>query len=213
MEICGTVKSLYLRWWSVCRAEEEDAITRCLTEMLVTVTGFGSVWRRWFDNGDDPKRRPGAYFNTTGVKVRGTIHTRSKVVGHIWFSGTVAFDPDRTLGTLASVFECAEPCVREGQNKVLFKRMLSAPQQPDYLLVVVKAADIGHIDLSSRFWRSDGTLLVSLSESRDQQEAMLLMPPGSWLRTDRGMYKLRPFVAWPWSGRLHLEIPRRCLPV
>ena len=38
-----------------------------------------------------------------------------------------------------SVFECAEPCIWQGQNKVLFKRMLPAPQQPDYFLVVVRA--------------------------------------------------------------------------
>jgi hypothetical protein len=178
-----------------------------MNEMLVTVTGFGSVWRRRFGNDDDPKRFAQAYFNTTGVKVNGSMRTRSRVVGHIWFGGAASFDLNRSLGTLASVFECAEPSAWEGQNKVLFKRVLSVPQQPDYLLVVVKAVDIGHLDLGSRAWRSEGTLLVSLSESRGQQEAMLLMPPASWLRTDRGVYKLRPFVAWPWSGRLHLESP------
>jgi len=74
-----------------------------------------------------------------------------------------------------SVFECAEPCVWQGQNKVLFKRMLSTPQQPDYFLVVVRSSEVGHLDVGSPSWRSEGTLLISFSECRDKQEAMLLM--------------------------------------
>jgi len=38
-----------------------------------------------------------------------------------------------------------------------------------------------------------------------QTEAMLLIPAGSWLRTDLGKFVLRPFVSWPWSARLQLE--------
>jgi hypothetical protein len=104
-----------------------------------------------------------------------------------------------------SVFECAEPCVWQGQNKVLFHRKLSAPQQPDYFLVVVRANEVGHLDVGSPAWRSEGTLLISFSECRDEQEAMLLMPLDSWLRTDLGKFALQPFVSWPWSARLHLE--------
>jgi len=61
-----------------------------------------------------------------------------------------------------SVFECAEPCIWNGQNKVLFKRILSVPQQPDYFLVVVRAAEVGRLELGSPAWRSEGTLLLNL---------------------------------------------------
>lgn len=178
-----------------------------MTDMLITVTSFGSVWRRRFgtEEGDPERFARAAYFNTTGVRVNGVIRTRPKIVGHIRFNGVGGFDPKRTLGAINSVFECAEPCVWNGQNKVLFKRMLPAPERPDYFLVVVKSAEVGRLDLGSAAWRSENTLLISFSECRDQQEAMLLMPPDSWLRTDRGLYELRPFVAWPWSARLHLE--------
>jgi len=47
--------------------------------------------------------------------------------------------------------------------------------------------------------------LISFSEWRDQQEAMLLMPPCGWLRTGIGRFRLRPFVCWPWSAQLYLE--------
>jgi hypothetical protein len=103
------------------------------------------------------------------------------------------------------VFECAEPCIWQGQNKVLFKRMLSDPQPPDWFLVVVRSSEIGHLDVGSSTWRSEGTLLISFSECRNQQEAMLLMPQDGWLRTDLGRFVLRPFVSWPWSARLQLE--------
>lgn len=178
-----------------------------MTTMLVTVTGFGSVWRRRFEkNESDPKRfARAAYFNTTGVKVNGEIRTRPKIVGHIRFNGVGGFDPNRPLAMINSVFECAEPCVWNEQNKVLFKRVLPAPELPDYFLVVVKSGEVGHLDLGSPAWRSEGTLLISFSECRDQQEAMLLMPAGGWLRTDLGRFELNPFISWPWSARLQLQ--------
>ncbi|PYU17907.1 MAG: hypothetical protein DMG30_29865 [Acidobacteria bacterium] len=174
--------------------------------MRVTVTGFGSVWRARFGTEEnDPKRLARrAYFNTTGVRVNGSIRTRPKIVGHARFNGVGGFDPNRTLAMIHSVFECAEPCIWNGQNKVLFKRILSVPQQPDYFLVVVRAAEVGRLELGSPAWRSEGTLLISFSECQDQQEAMLLMPPGSWLRTALGTFELRPFVSWPWTARLQL---------
>lgn len=174
--------------------------------MLITITGFGSVWRRRFgkDESDSTRFVRAAYFNTTGVLVNGTIRTRPKIAGHVRFNGIGGFDPNRTLSMINSVFECAEPCVWNGQNKILFERMLPAPRVPDYFLVVVKAAEVGRLDAGSRAWRSEGTLLISLSECRQQQEAMLLMPVGSWLCTSVGRFELRPFVSWPWSARLQL---------
>jgi len=175
--------------------------------MFVTVTGFGSVWRRRFgkDQSDPRRFARAAYFNTTGVPVGRQIRTRPRIVGHVRFNGVGGFDPNHPLGMINNVFECAEPCVWQGQNKVLFKRMLSTPQQPDYFLVVVRSSEVGHLDVGSPSWRSEGTLLISFSECRDKQEAMLLMPAGSWLRTDLGKLVLKPFISWPWSARLQLE--------
>ncbi len=175
--------------------------------MLVTVTGFGSVWRRRVGKDPcDPRRyTQAAYFNTTGVPVNGTIRTRPKIIGHARFNGVGGFNPNYPLRMINSVFECAEPCVWQGQNKVLFKRMLSAPVRPDYHLVIVKACDAGRMDVANHAWRSDDTLLISFSECRDKQEAMLLMPVHSWVRTAVGTFVLEPFQAWPWSACLCLS--------
>lgn len=178
-----------------------------MTIMLVTITGFGSVWRRRFGKDENDSKRfvRAAYFNTTGVPVNGTIRTRPRIVGHVRFNGIGGFDPNRPLAMIDSVFECAEPCIWNGQNKVLFKRLLRTPQPPDFFLVVARAAEVGRVDVGSHAWRSEDTLLISFSECRDQQESMLLMPPGGWLRTSVGSYNLRPFVSWPWTARLQLQ--------
>jgi len=175
--------------------------------MLVTITGFGSVWRQRLGKNESDRRRRGhaAYFNTTGVPVNGKIRTRPKIVGHVRFNGVGGFDPKHPLAFINTVFECAEPCVWQGQNKLLLERKLSAPRQPNYFLVVVRSSEIGHLDVGSPAWRAEGTLIISFSEWRDQQEAMLLMPPESWLRSDVGRFALRPFISWPWSARLQLE--------
>jgi hypothetical protein len=175
--------------------------------MLVTVTGFGSVWRRRLGKDlNDPMRfARAAYFNTTGVMVNGKIRTRPKIVGHARFNGAGGFDPHYPLRMANAVFECAEPCFWEGQNKVLFKRMLPSPLQPDYFLVVARSSEIGRVDVSSNAWRSEGTMLISFSESREAQEAMLLMPSDSWIKTASGKAVLVPFVSWPWSARLQLQ--------
>jgi hypothetical protein len=179
-----------------------------MTEMLVTITGFGSIWRRRFgkDKSDSMRFARAAYFNTSGVPVNGKMRTRSKIAGHIRFNAPGGFDPHHPLAALNSVFECADPCVWNGQNKVLFKRKLPLPQQPDYFLVVVKSREVGWLRVGSPDWRSEGTLLISLSEGRDQQEAMLLIPREGWLYTDLGRFVLRSVISCPCSGRLQLEI-------
>ncbi len=53
-------------------------------------------------------------------------------------------------------------------------------------------------------WRSAGTWLISLSESHDQQEAMLVMGEHSWLQTELGRFVLEPEPRRPWVARLVL---------
>ncbi len=175
--------------------------------MLVTITGFGSVWRRRLrkDENDPTRFARAAYFNTTGVCVNGKIRTRSQIVGHVRFNGVGGFDPNRPLAMINSVFECAEPCIWNGQNKVLFKSRLRMPQEPDSFLVVVRSREVGPLDVGSPVWRSEGALLISFSEYRDEQEAMLLMPSDSWLCTDLGRFVLQPLASRPWSRCLQLK--------
>jgi hypothetical protein len=176
--------------------------------MLVTVTGFGSVWRcRLGKDLTDPRPFAStAYYNTTGVEVNGAIRTRPKIIGHARFNGAGGFNPNYPSRMINRVFECDEPTVWRNQNKILFKQLIRRPERPDCLLVVVRPVDVGHLDLAEPLWKSEDSMLISFSEWHDQQEAMLLMPPFAWLRSNLGTFFLEPSTIRPWTGRLRLEI-------
>lgn len=147
-----------------------------------------------------------AYYNTTGVTVNGVIRTRPGIIGHIRFNGVGGFNPNYPSRMIGRVFECAAPCIWEGQNKVLFKRVLPKPQQPDRFLVTVRPEQVGRFDLIRPTWKSDDSLLISFSEWHDQQESMLLMPAYAWLRSDLGTFFLEPLASRPWTAQLRLEL-------
>jgi len=177
--------------------------------MRVCILGFGSVWRRrWAKGSDDPRRfARAAYYNTTGIMVNDKLRTRSRIVGHVRFNGVGGFNPNNPTRLIGRVFECAAPCIWRGQNKLLFKALLPSRVEPDRYLVVTRAAEVGRLRVGEPGWCSDDTWVIALSESREDQEAMLLMEAGSAIRTSVGIYRLKPDVAAP--GRAGLELVLR----
>lgn len=175
--------------------------------MLVGVTGFGSVWRcRIREDGSDRRRFGHAsYFNTTGVVVDGRLIRHRRIAGHVRLDGVSGFNPNYPRRAIGKVFECAEPCVWKGQNKVLFRRLLRTAARPDCFLVVTRPDEVGRLDLTASDWKSDESLLISFSESHGQQEALLLMPAYGFVRTELGTFFLEPFSVQPWTARLRLE--------
>lgn len=176
--------------------------------MRVGIVGFGNVWRwRWAKGSDDPRRFARAvYYNTTGVKVDGKLRTRPSIVGHVRFNGVGGFNPNNPSRLIGRVFECEDPCVWRGQNKVLFKTLLPSGTEPDRYLIVAKATDIGHLRVGEPGWCSDDVWVISLSESRDEQEVMLLMTAGGTIRTSVGTYRLKQDAVAPWRAALDLEL-------
>ena len=174
--------------------------------MLVSVAGFGSLWRRRFDRNQDDRHRfaRGVYYNTTGVEIAGTIRQRPKITGYARFHACGGFDPHHPFLAIGQVFECAEPCVWKGDNKLLFQRVLSGPVKPDRFLVVVRPELNGLLTIGIIGWRSANTWLIAFSENGGQQEAMLLMPAGGWIRTSLGYFVLGPEVRRPWIAQLVL---------
>jgi hypothetical protein len=159
--------------------------------MLVGIAGFGSVWRVRFHNDlDDPERfRRAAYFNTTGVAVHDRTVRHRKIAGHARFNGTGGFDAHHPSQMIGKVFECDGPQIWNGQNKVFFRRVVHA-SAPEAFLIAVRSAEFGQFEAGAPGWKSHDTFLISLSEWRDQQEALFLMPVGSWLTTCIGRYVL-----------------------
>lgn len=102
-----------------------------------------------------------ARYNITGVRVSGSIHQRPHVIGYAHFNGRGGFDPNHPARMINRVFECADPCVWQGHNKLLFKGMVNAPEKPG-LLVVVRADLTGILKVARTEWRSDDTWLIAL---------------------------------------------------
>lgn len=179
--------------------------------MLVSITGFGSIWRSHFGKDpNDPRRfAHGAYYNTTGVAVAGTIRQRPRITGYARFHACGGFDPNHLSRMIGRVFECAEPCIWLGANKLLFERALRRPEKPDSFLIVVRPEQTGRLTVGQAAWRSAETWLISFSECGAEQEAMLLIPAYAWLQTELGRFVLEPDASRPWLARLVLASVRQ----
>ena len=130
---------------------------------------------------------------------------RRKIAGHVRVDGVTGFNPNYPSRAIGKMFECAEPCVWKGQNKVLFRRLLRTATRPDCFLVVTRSDELGRLDLAASDWKSDDSLLISFSECHGQQEALLLMPPYGFVRTALGTFFLEPLVLQPWTAHLRIE--------
>jgi hypothetical protein len=175
--------------------------------VLVAVTGFGSVWRHRPGKRPDEGRRfaQPVYYNTTGVMVRSNVRQRPQICGYARFDAVGGFDPNHISRMTNRVFDCAEPCVWKGCNKLLFRRMLKEGQRPDFFLVVARSDLTGQLAVGTEGWRSADTWLLSLSECASQQEAMLLMPANGWIGSSLGRYVLESSESRAWIARLVLS--------
>jgi hypothetical protein len=175
--------------------------------MLVAVTGFGSVWRHRLGKQvhDRGHFAQPAYYNTTGVVVNSNVRQRPRICGYARFNAAGGFNPNFPSRMINRVFECGEPSVWMGYNKLLFKRMLTAGERPDCFFVVVRPELTGVLAVGTAGWRSSDTWLLSFSECARQQEAMLLMPAYGWVVGQFGRFVLEPSERRPWRARLVLS--------
>ncbi len=178
--------------------------------MLVAVTSFGSVWRHRLGKQTHERGRfvQPVYYNTTGVVVNGNVRERPQICGYARFDAVGGFDPNHLTRMINRVFECGEPSVWMGCNKLLFKRVLKAGEPPDSFLVVARSQLTGQLAVGIEGWRSPDTWLLSLSDCGDQQEALLVMTVCGWIRTDHGRFMLEPLERQPWIARLVLRSER-----
>lgn len=174
--------------------------------MLVTVKGLGSIWERREAPGCDSSRRfaRAAFYNTTGVLANGKLRYRWHIGGKIRFNSFGGFNLNHPLCSLNRVFECKEPEITAGGwTLVLFKKMLSGPERPDFFLFVVTSEQTGGIDFRSDSL-DDKVQSIAVSEDGHQQEAMLFMPAYSWVRGALGTFYVEPSRKQFWSADLQL---------
>ena len=172
----------------------------------MAVTGFGSVWRHRSAKevlDGDCLAQP-VYYNTTGVVVKGSVRQRPQICGYARFDAIGGFNPNCPGRMIDRVFECAEPSVWMGCNKLLFRRLLGTGARPDCFLVVAKSELTGQVTVGTEGWRSPDAWLLSFSECTGNQEIMLLMGVHDWIQSDLGRFVLEASELRPWSARLAL---------
>lgn len=174
--------------------------------MLVSVTGFGSVWRQRLEDRSRESGRyePAVYYNTTGVVVKSGMRQRPQICGYIRFDAVGGFNPNYPSKMIGRVFECAEPSLWMDCNKLLFRRLVERSVYADRFLVVANSELNGHFTVGTEGWRSPETWLLSFSEGGGNQELMLLMRSQGWIQSNFGRFVLKPSEPRPWSTRLML---------
>lgn len=171
--------------------------------MLVAVIGFGSVWRQQLES--NGRICSAIYYNTTGVMVKSGIRQRPQICGYARFDSVGGFNPNHPSKMVDRVFECAEPAVWMGCNKLLFRRLVGRRICAERFLVIANSELNGHFAVGVEGWRSPDTWLLSFSEFSRNQELMLLMDIQGWIRSDLGRFVLKPKERCPWSARLILS--------
>lgn len=173
--------------------------------MLVSMQGFGSIWeQRVGKDPSDPFRysHRSAFYNTTGILIRGKYSHRWKVGGKVRFEGGSWFDSAVLTNNIDKVFECEEPETRFTWIQMCCKRRLPKPEAPDTFLFSITSGRIGWMNLSDRGTRSDETYLLSYSADDRAQEALILMRPHSWIVGECGRFLVEPHFRKPWVARL-----------
>jgi hypothetical protein len=161
--------------------------------MLVKVLHFGcNWWARFGSNPGDPHRytRHAAYYNSTGIRCGNKVRRHWIVPGLIRFNGAGDFNPHLPSRSLGHTFLASGPDFLFGGNRLLLKKKMADSATPDCHLVVVSQELHGRFDFASSGWKSPGVLVISASQLRQTQEAMLLIKPGDWIRSSCGLWQV-----------------------
>ena len=165
--------------------------------MIIGLEGFGSVW----STRTGPSQERTAFYNTTGIVLDGRLRHRSRLFGQIRFNAVGGFNPKHIEANIGRMFESAG--LRNPDSScLLLHHLFSRRQLPDYYLFRVTLDANGLLNIDRNGWKSDGVILVSLSECFEQQEAMLLMPVYSWIRSGLGRFAAEPSADCPWRASL-----------
>jgi hypothetical protein len=175
--------------------------------MLVKVLAFGSNW--WARFGRDPNdryryTRHAAYFNSTGLRSGAKVRRQWILPGLIRFNGVGDFNPQFPGRSIGATFECTDLVCAFGGNRMLFQRRANRFSRPEFFLTVISSDRFGAFDWRANDWKSDSVLPIAASQSRNGQEAMLLMNTLDWVRTTIGVWQLRPDNDLPQGAALVL---------
>lgn len=151
--------------------------------MIVQVLSFGSLWSQ-------SRRDASIVWNTTGVPSASGVRSCAKQFGQIRLPAGHAQRVHATAGTPITTWVSSALADFDGMRTLHLIRPSDRGQSPDAYVVVQRGGGVGRLGPGS--WDERTTELLSLSEHRGQQEAMLLMRAFGWLRGDTGYAILVP---------------------
>jgi hypothetical protein len=150
--------------------------------VLVGIEGFGSIWIRRARE----ERRHDVYLNTTGLFHAGRLCYRTQVRGMVRFHCLGGFNPYSLSRNCGRVFESENGLASgNGGQRLVLGRLIHQPVKVDAFLFVTSSKEVGVIHHEDASSRSSSVRLIALSQQGNQQEALWLMPPFSWIRSDR----------------------------
>src|SRR5947209_4608909 len=133
--------------------------------MIIGLEGFGSVWS--VRVGLKPERT--AFYNTTCIVTAGKLRHRSRVFGQLRFNAVGGFNSKHIERNIGRVFETdRDPW--QGHRSFLLHHLSDRPFPPDYYVFAVTSDCTGELKVDCSGWKSDGVVLVSMSQVGEQQE-------------------------------------------
>lgn len=169
---------------------------------------FGTNW--WGRFGSDPAdpyryTRHAAYYNSTGIRCGRKVRRHWIIPGLIRFNGVGDFDPHHPRRSVGHTFLATNLDFLFGGNRLLLTRRLDDCAAVDFYLVVISQDLHGRINFTSSAWKSPTTQVIAASQLRHNQEVMLLMKTGGWIKTLSGMWRLVQSKDMEFSACLELQ--------
>ena len=168
--------------------------------MRIGLEGFGSIWSVRMKSSSARV----AYYNTTGLFIDGRLRHRSRIYGDVRFNEIGGFNSKQIERNIGHVFESGNPAEPK-QRSLLLHHISSLPAFPDYFLFAVTSDRTGELSIDRDGWKSEAVTLISLSQSNNRQEALLLMPAHSWIRGSLGLFVVEPRIDHPWRAVLQIR--------
>ena len=152
--------------------------------MYVRMIGFGSNW--WMAR--DADRQP-TWFNSAGLKHGRRIDHCWIWTGQVRFNCSSGFHPAFPRRSLGRTFRCELPQVYAGKTHLLVTGKSRESHADEYLVTVTDGVQ-GQILFLTPEWSSLGVQPISISRKGTRFEAVLLMRPDSWIRSELGTWRI-----------------------
>jgi hypothetical protein len=151
--------------------------------MYVRMISFGSNWWAARHVGKEP-----AWFNSAGLRHGSRTDFCWICEGQVRFNRSSGFHPEFRQRAIGTTFFCENPRIYDGRIHLLVTNKASTAK-PDGCLVTVTDCIHGQICFDTPDWRSPGVQPISISRKQDRYEAVLLMRPNCWVKSDVGRWQ------------------------